>query len=192
MKKTIVLLASFALLTGCASTETIKRLDTQSGQGVFQVIKSSDTQAPAGYGDLQIALNVKTRNAGTVAIDTTGYGTDRYQLLIGINGQTQKVTGRMTAETDEYRGSKDPEAGDGTRYHFTTALRLPIGTHKVVFGLPGDGIVLEQDVVIMQGSNRLELKPAYSRKNGHRRIGFHGDTTYYEGVKALEVAGGRK
>lgn len=189
MKKIVMLLSTFALLAGCAATQTIKQLETQNGQGVFQTIKSSDAQAPAGYGDLQIILNIKTRNAGTVAIDTTGYGTERYQLLVGINGQTQKVTGKMNTETGEYRGNTDPEAGNGTRYHFVTALRLPIGTHKVIFGLPGDGVVLEQEIAVRQGSNRLELKPVYSRKNDHRRIGFYGDTTYHEGVKALVVVG---
>lgn len=189
MKKIIILLASFALLTGCASRETLKRLETQSGQGVFQVVEHDGQQPPAGFGDVQVSLNVKTRKAGTVLISTSDYGTDLYHLLIGVNDQTQRVAGSMVEETGVYRGSRDPETGNGVRYRFATTLRLPVGTHQITFALPGDSVVLEQEFMVQQGINQLELKPVYRKRRSHRMIGFLGKRTYYEGVKALTVAG---
>ncbi len=189
MKKIIVLLASVALFTGCASTETIKRLESQNGMGVFQVLDASTKPLPNGYGDLKISLNVKTRTSNAVLINSTGDGTERYQLLIGINGQTQRLVGNMTPENSEYRGSRDPEAGNGVRYAFETTVRLPVGLHTMTFALPGDGVVLERTTEVKSGENRIVLKPVYRNKNPHRRIGFNGDTTYYEGVKKLLIKG---
>lgn len=188
MKTILILLASCSLLSGCASTATINRLETQSGQGVFHVVEQRRSQSPAGFGDLQVTLSLKTRNPGSVLIDTTGYGTEKYQLLIGVNGQTQRVTGAMKQEVGEYRGSMDPEAGNGTRYRFATTLRLPIGPHQVTFALPVDGVVLEHEVIIGQGANAIELKPVYRAKGNHRLLGFHGDRTFYGGVKTLIAA----
>ena len=189
MKKIIILLASVALFSGCAPTETIKRLESQSGQSVFQVVSQSSTAPATGFGDLQISLSVKTRKSGTVLFDTTDYGTERYQMLVGVKGQTQRVIGTMTTETGAYHGSTDPEAGNGVRYAFTTTLRLPVGTHKISVALPGDGTLLEQDVTIRDGLQKLELKPVYKSRNPHRLIGFNGDRSYYEGVKRLQNIG---
>lgn len=189
MKKIIVLLVSVALFTGCASTEAIKRLESQNGQGVFQVIDASAKPLPDGYGDLKISLNLKTRSSDAVLINTTCDGTERYQLLVGINGQTQRLTGKMTPESGEYRDSKDPEAGTGVRYAFETTVRLPLGLHTITFALPGDGVVLEQAWNVKPGENRVVLQPVYRSKNPHQRIGFNGDSTYYEGVKRLLIKG---
>lgn len=187
MKKISVLLLSCVLLVGCAATETIRRLESQTGQGVFPVVDQESRPAPAGFGDLQVSLTVKTRKPNSVLIDTTGYGTDRYQLLVGAGDQVRRVTGSMTVETGAYRGSSDPEAGNGVRYRFATTLRLPVGMHRLTVALPGDGVVLEHPVEIRQGSNTLALKPVYRMKKKYRRIGFPGPRTYYEGVKKLAV-----
>ncbi|HEX9715618.1 MAG TPA: hypothetical protein VGA28_08000 [Desulfurivibrionaceae bacterium] len=189
MKKISMLLLAFVLLGGCASTETISRLESRVGQGTSPLVGQESQPAPAGFGDLQVSLTVKTRKPNSVLIDTTGYGTDRYQLLVGTGDQFRRVSGSMAVETGAHRGSSDPEVGNGVRYRFATTLRLPVGMHRVTVALPGDGVVLEQLVEIKQGSNTLALKPVYRMKNKHRRIGFPGQRTYYEGVKRLEVVG---
>ena len=187
MKRVSVLLLACVLLGGCASTQTISRLESRIGQGTAPLVGQVSQPAPEGFGDLQVSLTVKTRKSNTVLIDTTGYGTDRYQLLVGAGDQVRRVRGDMTAETGMHRGSRDPEVGNGVRYRFATTLQLPVGLHRVTVALPGDGVVLEQLVEIKQGSNTLELKPVYRMKNKHRRIGFPGQRTYYEGVKELVV-----
>ncbi len=125
MKKISVLLLSFILLTGCASTATIKRLESLAGQEVIQMERPSDQSTPEGFGDLQVSLTVKTRKPNTVLIDTTGYGTERYQMLVGVGDQVRRLSGVMTGEPGAYRGSSDPEAGNGVRYRFATTMRLP-------------------------------------------------------------------
>ena len=185
MKKIIILLTSVVLFSGCASTETIKRLESQSGQGIFHVVKNNNYQPPAGFGDVQISLNLKTRKNGSVLIERTSYGTDRYQLLVGIAGQTERITGVMADETGDYHGSADPEVGNGVRYRFAATLRLPVGNHLITFALPEDAVVLEQNVNIKQGSNQLLLKPVYRLKNRNQMYGFRGERTFYSGVKAL-------
>lgn len=189
MKKYTLLIASLLLLGGCAANQTVRQLETPNAQGGFQVVKDADGQPSAGYGDLKIALNLKTRNPGTFLVDTTGYGTERYKLQIGINGQTETIAGVMTPESGEYKGSKDPEAGNGVRYRFAKTLRLPVGEHRLVLALPGDTVVFEHVVTIRHGVSVLNLQPVYGRKDSHRMIGFYGDTTYYEGVRRLTVAG---
>lgn len=189
MKKIVVLLTTVVLFSGCASTETIKRLESQHGQGAFQVLDASAKPLPEGYGDLKISLNVKTRTSDAVLINMRDHGTDRYQLLIGINGQTHRLKGKMLPESGEYRGSRDPEAGTGVRYTFETTVRLPVGLHTMTFALPGDGAVLEQALEVKPGENRMVLQPVYRNKNPHQRIGFNGETTYYEGVKSLLIKG---
>ena len=189
MKRLSVLLLACILLGGCASTATISRLESRVGQGTSPLVGKESQPTPAGFGDLQVSLTVKTRKPNSVLIDTTGYGTDRYQLLVGAGDQVRRVSGDMTVETGVHRGSSDPEVGNGVRYRFATTLRLPVGMHRVTVALPGDGVVLEQLVEIKQGSNTLELKPVYRMKSKHRRIGFPGRRTYYEGVKELIVVG---
>ena len=189
MKMVSGLLLFVVLLSGCASTETIRRLESRAGQGIFPVAEQESQPAPAGFGDLQVSLTVKTREPDSVLIDTTGYGTDRYQLLVGAGDQVRRLTGSMSGEAGEYLGSSDPEAGNGVRYRFATTLRLPVGTHRLTVALPGDGVVLEHPVEIRQGSNQLALQPVYRMKKKYRRIGFSGPRTYYEGVKKLAVAG---
>lgn len=189
MKKISVLLLFVVLLGGCASTETIRGLESRAGQGVSPVADQESRPAPAGFGDLQVSLTVKTRQPNSVLIDTTGYGTERYQLLVGAGDQVRRVNGSMTGETGEYRTSSDPEAGNGVRYRFATIVRLPVGKHRLTVALPGDGVVLEHPVEIRRGSNLLELKPVYRMKKKYRRIGFPGERTYYEGVKELAVVG---
>lgn len=188
MKKIFILLAAAALFSGCASTETIRRLETQNGHGVFQVVEQGSAVPAAGFGDLLVSLSVKTRKSGSFLIDTTDYGTERYRMLVAVKGQTEQVAGTMTTETGEYRGSTDPETGNGVRYTFSTTLRLPLGTHRISVALPGDGTLFEQDVTIRDGMQTLELKPVYKDRNSHRLIGFKGERTYYEGVKALVAA----
>ncbi|CAH2030259.1 hypothetical protein [Trichlorobacter ammonificans] len=189
MKRIIILVAAVALFSGCASTETIKRLETQSGHGMYTALADTQAPAPAGYGDLQLSLSLKTRNPGSVLMDTTDYGTERYSLLVGISGQTLRLTGARTPESGDYHGSSDPEAGNGVRYHFTATLRLPVGSHRITVALPGDGVVLEHDVTVHHGMNRLELKPVYGMKSSYTLLGFRGERTYYEGVTALVVSG---
>lgn len=187
MKMIGMLLLSALLLGGCAATETIRRLESQAGPGGFLVAEQESRPLPPGFGDLQVSLTVKTRKPNTVLIDTTGYGTDRYQLLVGADDQVRRVSGDMATETGVHRGSSDPEAGNGVRYRFATTLRLPVGMHRVTAALPGDGVVLEQLVEIKPGSNMLELQPVYRMKSKYRRIGFPSQRTYYEGVKKLAV-----
>ena len=127
MKKISVLLLSFVLLVGCASTETIRRLESRAGQEIIQVVGQDNQPTPAGFGDLQVSLTVKTRKPNTVLIDTTGYGTERYQMLVGVGDQVRRLSGVMTGEPGAYRGSSDPEAGNGVRYRFATTMRLPGG-----------------------------------------------------------------
>jgi len=153
------------------------------------VVEQSSSSPVTGFGDLQVSLSVKTRKSGSVLIDTTDYGTERYRMLVGVKGQTQQVIGKMATEAGEYQGSTDPEAGNGVRYTFNTTLRLPVGTHRISVALPGDGTLFEQDVTIRDGLQKLELKPVYKSRNPHRLIGFKGERTYYEGVKALVATG---
>lgn len=188
MKRIIIVAATVALFSGCASTETIKRLESQSGQGVFQVVGQGSAAPATGFGDLQVSLSVKTRKSGSFLIDTTGYGTERYRMLVAIKGQTEQVAGTMTTESGEYRGSSNPEAGNGVRYTFNTTLRLPVGKHSISVALPGDGALFEQDIIIRDGLQKLELKPVYKSRNSHRLIGFKGERTYYEGVTTLAVS----
>lgn len=189
MKNITLLLAAAVLFSGCASTATIHRLETQSGSGVFTVVNDMRTVPPAGYGDLRVTLSLKTRIPDSSLVDADDYGTEQYKLLVGVNGQTQALTGTMTQESGDYRGSSDPEAGNGVRYRFASTLRLPVGSHRVTIALPGDNVVLERDVTVGQGVNRLELKPVYGKKNSYNLIGFQGERTYYKGVTALVVSG---
>jgi len=158
MKKISMLLFACVLLGGCASTATISQLESRAGQEIASPVGQESRPAPAGFGDLQVSLTVKTRKPNSVLIDTTGYGTDRYQLLVGAGDQVRRVSGDMAVETGVHRGSSDPEAGNGVRYRFATTLRLPVGMHRVTAALPGDGVVLEQMVEIRQGSNTMALK----------------------------------
>jgi len=63
MKNIIILLAAVTLFSGCASTETIKRLESQSGQGVFQAVEQNSATPVTGFGDLQVSLSVKPEKA---------------------------------------------------------------------------------------------------------------------------------
>ena len=186
IKNLLLLLVSFTLLGGCASSgqQLIKSATSVQRTDVFQEITTPGT-TPAGYADLTITSSLKTPKAGFHLIQTTRQGTGEYQLLVNVDGQPINIKGSLSKENTEVKYG-DPESGEGTRYRFSKILRLKSGAHHVVVALPDDSVVKERNITLTEGVNSMVLEPVY--KSGGSGLGqSYRRERFYEGVKELRV-----
>lgn len=191
MKKltiSISLLVMTAALYGCAGTgELIRKESGVTRSDVF--VELADGGAiPAGHADLRIASSLKTHMPGIYRMEKKSHGTPDYKLLVNIDGQAVWLEGSLVEESIERSGLRDPEAGDGIRYRFSKGLRLRAGTHQVIVAIPEDGIAVERDITLTDGSsNSLVLEPLYGATAGKQRPGFYGATSFMQGLKGFRM-----
>jgi hypothetical protein len=191
MKEITLLLLIMALLviSGCAkSPALIKASSTSVRSDVFQELKKGGP-IPQGYADLRITSSLKTHKPGIYPFEKTkSHGTTDYMLLLNIDGQALQIKGAVSEENFEPRTLRDPEAGDGIRYRLQKKVRLESGAHRLVVAIPNDGIAVEREINLVEGSNNsLVLEPLYGLVIGKQRPGFYGVTSFYQGIKGFRV-----
>ncbi|SNB45524.1 hypothetical protein [Geobacter sp. DSM 9736] len=178
----LIIVAVSLTISGCAESSALIRKSSASIRNdIFQELANGG-QVPAGYADLRITSSLKTHKPGIYSANDI-HGTPDYKLLLNIGGQAIQLQGKLREENSESQGLRDPEAGDGVRYEFTSNLRLKAGTYKVVIAVPADDIAMEQEITLREGSNNLVLEPVYRATLGKRRLGFYGSTSFTEGIK---------
>ncbi len=183
-KMNLLLLIMIALIvSGCAeSSALIKTSSTSIRSDVFKEL-SNGSLVPPGYTDLRITSSLKVHKPGIYSASDI-HGTPDYTLLLNIDGQVAQLQGRLREENIEPTGLSDPEAGEGIRYQFNKKLRLKAGTHKLVIVIPADGLAIEREISLAEGSNNLALEPIYGgTPPGKQRPCFYGVTSYKEGIR---------
>lgn len=189
MRKMLSLIAmiSVSIVCGCAGKgDLLKNTTDGKQQGVYQVISGS-TSSMAGYADLRISSSIKTHRAGVYLIEKAKHGTAGYNMVVSIDGQSLSSEGEIQEETTSYLGERNPEAGEGVRYQFVKTLRLKPGTHTIVVSFPDDNVTMNKEIFLEEGSNNIIVEPIYKRRKPYKKIGYVGDTTFYEGLKGLRL-----
>ncbi|MHC1697624.1 MAG: hypothetical protein AB9919_06110 [Geobacteraceae bacterium] len=191
MSKTIFLsfaiVLSLGIMAGCAGNNTlVKEMSHSTTQSVFQEIEENVPPVP-GYADLRIYSSLKTHKPGAYPMKDI-HGTPDFKLLLNIDGQAVLLRGSVQRENSEPRKLADPEAGDGIRYRFSKSLRLKAGIHRMVVAFPDDGVVVERNITLSEGSsNDLVLEPIYKTTPGMRRPGFGSTTSFMNGIRDIRL-----
>lgn len=184
-----ILVAGVLAAAGCSrSTGMIKGPDTPARNDVFTV-QTQPSPIPAGHADLTIVSSLKTHLADAHTFGHEKHGTPDYQLLALIDGQAVTLGGEVREESREPLGIKDPEAGRGARYLFRKELRLKAGAHQVVAAIPEDGVRVERQISLNEGSrNTLTLQPIYwSTAWKGKAPTNRGLTSFREGLRSFRT-----
>ena len=174
--------------TGCSrNVGMLKSPDAPVRNDVFAV-QSESSPIPAVHADLTIVSSLKTHLAGAHAFGDQKHGTPDYQVTVIIDGQEVTLRGEVREESREPLGIRDPEAGRGARYQFRKELRLTAGTHRVVAAIPEDGVRVERDISLSEGSsNTLTLEPVYRVTALKGKPAAYGQTGFKEGMRGFRV-----
>ena len=189
-RKAILCILGVGILaaTGCSrNMGMISNPDAPVRNDVLTV-RSEPSPVPAGHADLTIFSSLKTHLAGAHFFGDRKHGTPDYQVSVLIDGQEVALRGEVREESREPIGIRDPEAGRGARYLFRKELRLKAGTHRVVATIPEDGVRVEGEISLSEGSrNMLTLEPIYWVTALKGKPAAYGQTSFKEGMRGFRV-----
>jgi len=184
----IVLAIVLMVAGGCgADSVTLIRENSASLRSdVFEELANTG-MTPRGFSDLSITGSLKTHKPGAHFL-TDSHGTPDYNLLVNIDGQATVLRGILQQENSEPAKLVDPEAGNGIRYRFSKSLRLKAGSHKIIVAIPHDGVAVEKEVNLVEGSaNSLVLEPVYYSAPVTRRSSAYGATHFKKGIRGIRL-----
>jgi len=184
----MVLAIMLMIAGGCGadSATLIRDNSTSSRMDVFGELASAG-MAPQGFSDLSISGTLKTHKPGAHLL-ADSHGTPDYSLLVNIDGQATVVRGVLQQENSEPAKLTDPEAGNGIRYRFGKSLRLKAGSHKIIVAIPHDGVAVEKNINLVDGSvNSLVLEPVYCSAPVARRSSAYGATHFKGGISGIRL-----
>lgn len=179
------ILASF----GCSRNAGMMKSPDTPVRNDFFTVQSEPSPVPAGHADLTIVSSLKTHLAGAHSFGDRKHGTPDYQVSVIIDGQEVKLRGEVREESREPLGIRDPEAGRGARYLFRKELRLKAGVYRVVAAIPEDGVRVEWEISLIEGSrNTLTLAPIYRSTEWKAKAPFSGGlTSFREGLRSFRM-----
>lgn len=184
-KEVLLLLLSLTILNGCVDHSTlIKEHSSSTRSGIFEELADGSTTSP-GFSDLVFSASLKTHRPNHSESDV--HGTPNYRLLLNIDGQAVWIKGKLNREQYESHRVRDPEAGDGIRYHFSSKLRLRPGAHRIVAAVPEDGIAIVREITVPDQSSSLILKPIYKKIPGTKRRDVYVQESFSQGLSSLRV-----
>ncbi|QXE84843.1 hypothetical protein KP003_10520 [Geomonas nitrogeniifigens] len=174
-------------LAGCAeSSALIASRDHSDHVDIFRV-QEENSPPPAGYVDLKISAVVKTHLAGFYS-STDPHGTDAYELLVNIDGQSMRMRGSRANEIKQDLTMGDPEGGTGTKYLFQSTIRLKEGRHTAVVALPVEDVAVRKELTLNAGrQSRLVLQPVYGTTIRKLGVGNPLKESFQAGVKTLRL-----
>ena len=185
--KLLLLAMVLTVVSGCAESSALIQASSSSKRtDIFEELTNGGT-APRGYSDLRITATLKTHKPGIYSASDI-HGTPDYKLLLNIDGQSVMLRGRLQKENREPMKLVDPEAGDGIRYLYSKILRLTSDTHRIVVALPDDGIAVEGEIILAEGTvNSLVLEPIYSTAPGKGQPGVYSTTSFTSGIRSIRL-----
>lgn len=176
-----------AYVSGCASDrEAMKKPVYDNSQEIAKSTTEATHVNPKNA-DVHISASLKTHKPGIHVLGNQKHGTDEFELKVYIDGKPLKVKSSVKEEDTSYLHEKHPEAGKGIRYNFRGSIRIEPGRHILEVSIPEDEVFERKDIYVKEGSNKIVIEPVYSRRKPYRKIGFVGDTSFYEGIKGFKV-----
>ncbi|OGP34564.1 MAG: hypothetical protein A2X88_07445 [Deltaproteobacteria bacterium GWC2_65_14] len=191
-KRTVLALLIWVLtIAGCTGTgEMIRSRSAGVRRDVFEELRER-TPIPKGHADLRIVSSLKIHRPGYYPFDDKTHGTPDYMLLVNIDGQAIRVKATLKEEGIEPGKPGTQETGEGIRYLFGKDLRLKAGVHRLFIALPEDGVAIEKEILLKDGSdNILRLEPVYrsAKKAGVRNsVYIKGEPSFARGIQGFVV-----
>jgi hypothetical protein len=184
-KRWLWLMTTLLALVGCAERSALIREHSTSWRSdVFHQLPDGGPAADSA--GIRVSATLKTHSPGS-HFATDSHGTADYKLLLNIDGQAVLLTGSPEPESSYAMIAVGPEAGPGVRYRFKTRLRLQTGAHRVVVGLPDDGVAVEREVVLPGGRvSDLIVEPVYGKETPLKALP-NGSRNFKEGIVGVRV-----
>jgi hypothetical protein len=176
-----------AYLSGCAGNREAMNKPAYDISKYSAKSRTETSLLNHEFADVYISASIKTHKPGIYIFDNKKHGTDKFTVTVYIDGKPLQMNSSINAEDTSYLHEKHPEAGDGIRYNFRGSIRLKPGKHMLALSVPEDNIFELKDIYIKEGSNKIVIEPVYNRRKPYRKIGFVGDTSFYEGIKRFKV-----
>ena len=189
LRKMMILAAMGIILAGCVSTtQEIARKTKSTRTDVFVEVPA-EGNTPTGFVNLVIKASLKTPLVGDYALESRKPAQEKpgYPFLLNIDGQAVLWMAKGQKETIPLyeRGytSRDPDAGTGIKYRLEKKIRLAVGMHRIVFGLPKKDYLSAFKISLNDGESQvLEFKPRYRYKTYPLRI-----PTFLKGIENYEA-----
>lgn len=161
--KAITLMALLAVLIasgGCSGGRergTAAAVMTQR-RDVFRDARTS--QAAAGGALLNFDFPIKANRARFIHIYFK-HTDPPYTAILSIDGQSTELSCEPVLEDLPGDFRKQPEAGVGWKYSFSSSLALMPGKHRITVTVPQSGVSVEKEVELKEGLNILKILPIY-------------------------------
>jgi hypothetical protein len=147
-------------LVGCAGNRgAVLKASVQTRQDVFQEVQTP--RSAPGKALLQIELPLKTFKARIVNTYVK-HSDPPYTAVVNIDGQAAELIAEPVLEDLPGDFRDNPEAGTGWKYVFKKTLLLEPGSHRITIAVPLSGVVVEKELTLAAGENRIKFKPIYN------------------------------
>lgn len=163
---------------GCsAATKELTHMSQSVKTDVFTEVNTAEAPT-SGFADMVIKTSIKTPPRSNKP----------YSFLFNIDGQAVvwNVDGqRETVPLYDASGktSRDPDAGEGVKYHLEKKIRLAPGKHSIFFALPEEPYYTVVRITLTEAETSiLEFKPRYRYKTVPTRI-----PTFLAGISNYEA-----
>ena len=169
-------------VSGCANNrDLIANASIATRSDVFTEVMSSDAQTGKAIADF--TFSVKSNSyylMGTYGKHTV----PPYRVHLNICGQVTVLEAEPILEDIGPVDSKVPESGTGWKYQFSKRIALAPGKHRVTIALPIDDVIVEREIELRPGINKITVTPVYKRKTLRPYKGEN----FTAGVKTVEVS----
>lgn len=177
----MIMMAAF-IASGCASNkDLIAKASLGNRQDVFT--EAIGKNVLPGQAVADITFSVKS-NSSRVLWIYNKHTDPPYRVHLNIDGQTTVLDSEPVLEDKSPIDSSIPESGIGWKYDFSRRITLAPGKHKMTIALPVNDVIVEQEIVLREGTNTIALKPVYKKKT----LRPYNGENFVAGVKTLEIS----
>jgi len=168
--------------SGCANNRNlIAKTSIATRSDVFTEVVNSDVQTGKAIIDFSFAVKSNSYYLMGMYIKHTA---PPYRVHLNIDGQTVVLEAEPVLEEKSPIDPNIPDSGTGWKYQFSKRLALTPGKHSLTVALPVDNVIVEQEIVLREGTNAINLKPVYKMKT----LRPYNGETFVAGVKTLEIS----
>lgn len=176
----IIMIAGF-IASGCAGNkDLIAKASLENRQDVFTEAAGKNVLPDQAVADF--TFSVKSNSSRFMWIYNK-HTDPPYRVYLNIDGQSTVLEAEPVLEDKSPIDSSVPESGIGWKYDFSKRITLAPGKRTLTVALPVNDIIVEQEIVLREGTNTISLKPVYKKS----LLRPYKGETFTEGVKTLGV-----
>jgi hypothetical protein len=168
-------------ISGCANNrDLIANASIATRSDVFTEVENSAAEGGKAIADF--SFSVKSNSYYLMG----AYGKHTappYRMHLNIDGQTTVLEAAPVLEDKDPVDSKMSESGTGWKYQFSKRIALAPGKHRLTIALPIDDVIVEREIEVRPGINKITVTPVYKRK----MLRPYKGENFSAGVKTVEV-----